>query len=138
ERWQSAADIKRALDLIDSMPAVPARSPDTRFRWWYAALPALVLGAAVTVVVLRMAGNKPAEPWKFRPLTYSGRAYSPALSPDGRQVAFIWTGDNAKGSDLYVQLVSGGNPLDLKDTEPRGRPAWSPDGAQIAFQRTDG
>ena len=138
ERWQSAGDINRALDLIDWMPAAPKPPTKTLFRWWYAAVPALVLGIAVVGFVVRTAGNKAAEPWRFRPLTYSGRAYSPALSPDGRQVAFIWNGENARGFDLYVELVSGGNPLHLKDTEPRGRPAWSPDGTQIAFQRADG
>jgi len=138
ERWQSAGDIRRALDLIDSVPVAPTTPRKAEFRWWHAAVLALVLGVIVIGSLLRTAGNKAVESWRFRPLTYSGRAYSPALSPDGKQVTFVWTGDPPNGFDLYVQLVGGGNPLHLKDTQPRGRPAWSPDGSQIAFQRADG
>lgn len=138
ERWQSAGDVGRALDLIDSAPAAPTPPRKTNFRWWYVTVPALVLIAIVIGSVVRTTGNNALESWKFRPLTYSGRAHSPALSPDGRQLAFLWTENDANGFDLYVQLVSGGNTLRLKDTQPRGRPAWSPDGGQIAFQRADG
>jgi Tol biopolymer transport system component len=138
DRWQSAGDIRRALDLIDSAPAAPASVKRGRLRWWHAALPAFALGAVLIVIVLRTPGSKVGESWKFRPLTYSGKALNPALSPDGKQVAFTWTQDDLNASDLYVQLLSGGNPLHLKDTRPRGRPAWSPDGSQIAFQRVDG
>lgn len=138
ERWQSAADIRRALDLVEraSVQTTPAKT--TKLRWWYAAVPAFVLGAVVVGLALRTIDSRPAEAWTFRPLSYSGRAYSPALSPDGKQVAFLWTGDRANGFDLYVQLVSGGSPLRLNVKEPKGRPAWSPDGSQIAFQRVDG
>jgi serine/threonine protein kinase len=137
DRWQSAGDISRALDLIDGAAAAP-RVKTAGFRWWHAALPALLLGAIVLGSFLRTPATQVPESWKFRPLTYSGRAYSPALSPDGKQVAYIWMQDDPNASDLYLQLVSGGNPLHLKDTKPRGRPAWSPDGSQIAFQRVDG
>jgi eukaryotic-like serine/threonine-protein kinase len=138
DRWQSAGDIRRALDLIDAAATVPAPTAKTGLRWWHAALAAFVLGAIGIGIFLRTPGTNVAESWNFRPLTYSGRAYSPALSPDGKQVAYIWAQDDANAADLYVQLVRGGNPLHLKDTQPRGRPAWSPDGSQIAFQRLDG
>jgi Tol biopolymer transport system component len=138
ERWQSAADIIRALDLLE-LPAVPATPARVKKPGWrYAGLAALVLGAVATGFALRTTGAKRAEPWTFRPLTYSGRAFFPALSPDGKQVAFAWTGENDNAFDLYVQLISGGNPLRLKDTQPQGRPAWSPDGSQLAYQRGDG
>jgi eukaryotic-like serine/threonine-protein kinase len=138
ERWQSAGDIRRALELIDPTLVTPPHQARPQFRWWYAVVPAIVLGVAVLGSVILIRGNRREEPWRFRPLTYSGRASNPALSPDGKQVAFAWTADNANTVDLHIQLVSGGNPLRLKDTRPRGRPAWSPDGAEIAFQRADG
>lgn len=138
ERWQSAADIIRALELVD-LPAVAATPAKIRKGGWrYAGLAALVLGAVAVGFVLRTTGVKDPEPWTFRPLTYSGRAFFPALSPDGKQVAFAWTGENGNAFDLYVQLIGGGNPLRLKDTQPQGRPAWSPDGSQLAYQRGDG
>src|SRR5262249_15153646 len=137
ERWQSAGDVKRALDLIDLTPVESAPAKRSHSARWYAAVLLAALSGLIINFVLRYAGNKASEPWTFRPLTYSGRASSPALSRDGKQVAFLWTGENTSapagvgGFDLYVQLVSGSNPLRLKDTQPRGRPAWSPDGTQI-------
>jgi serine/threonine protein kinase len=142
ERWQSAGDIKRAIDLIDLAPVALAPAVTTpaksRSLLWYAAVLAAVLGSIAIGFFLSKSREKTPEPWAFRPITYSGRAYGPVLSPDGKQVAYLWTGENTGGFDLYVQLVSGGSPLHLKDTQPKGRPAWSPDGTQIAFQRTDG
>lgn len=109
-----------------------------KLSWWYAAVPALILAGLGIGLALRGPGNQSLEPWTFRPLTYSGRADKPALSPDGKQVAFRWSGENYSEWDLYVKLVGGGNPLRLKDTQPLGRPAWSADGSRIAYQRRDG
>jgi Tol biopolymer transport system component len=69
------------------------------------------------------------------PLTsYLGNESDPALSPDGRQVAFIWDGGSTKGANLYVKLVDGGDPA-LISTGPALAPAWSPDGSRLAFIR---
>src|SRR5574341_1035427 len=53
----------------------------------------------------------------------------PALSPDGRRIAFDWHGD------LWVCPVEGGAAERLTDDPADERtPAWSPDGKWIAFQ----
>lgn len=69
----------------------------------------------------------------------SGAVWSPAFSPDGKQIAFIWDGENPGRGDLYVQLVGGDNPLRLTHTRTGFvvSPAWSPDGEEIAFGRCD-
>ncbi len=70
----------------------------------------------------------------------SGAPRFPALSPDGRQVAFLWNGSTPATADIYVQLVSGGEPLQV--THSRGGEiccaAWSEDANRIAFGRCDG
>jgi Tol biopolymer transport system component len=71
------------------------------------------------------------------PLTsYPGRQATPALSPDGKQVAFSWDGEHGDNFDIYVKLVDGGTPLRLTtNPAPEDNPAWSPDGGRIAFLR---
>ena len=134
DRWQSASDVRRALQLVESVPATAAAAPSPkRFRWgWIAA--AVLVGAFIGgVAMLRISALKTPEPWTYRPLTYSGRAFVPSLSPDGKQVAFVWAAPNAQDSGLYVQLVNGGSPLRLKEARPAGKPVWSPDGSRLAF-----
>ena len=135
ERWQNASDLRRALELAEGdAVAVPAAK---KFRWaWVAA--AFAAGALLAGAAFLFSRLKPAAPLAFRPITYSGRAYYPSLSPDGKQVAFLWSGEKDGDLDLYVELVSGGNPVRLPDAHPVGRVTWSPDGARLAFLRGDG
>ena len=68
-----------------------------------------------------------------------GEYRDPTFSPDGKQFAFIWDGENPVKGDLYVQWVGGQNPLRLTHTST-GRVCcadWSPDGRQIIFGRCD-
>jgi Tol biopolymer transport system component len=72
------------------------------------------------------------------PLTgLPGAVWGPVFSPDGRQIAYTWDGENPVRGDLYVQLVDGKTPLRL--THSRSGflccADWSPDGQQIAFGR---
>ncbi len=73
---------------------------------------------------------------QVRPLTGTfGREDSPAFSPDGKQIAYAWDGDEGNW-DLYVRLVSGSDPLRLTSSEQQEHfPVFSPDGSQIAFVR---
>lgn len=53
--------------------------------------------------------------------------YAPALSPDGRSVAFVAL------NQLYVMLI-GGKPVAIThDSYYKQGPAWSPDGKQLAY-----
>ena len=48
------------------------------------------------------------------PLTaLPGAVWGPVFSPDGRQIAYTWDGENPVRGDLYVQLVDGKTPLRL-------------------------
>ncbi len=86
----------------------------------------------------RRDSNEPLPPPRTVPFTsLPGREMHPAFSPDGRQLAFVWTGETDDNPDIYVKLVGEGHqPLRLT-SDPAGDlyPAWSPDGQRIAFIR---
>lgn len=71
------------------------------------------------------------------PLTsFVGKQFSPAISPDGKQVAFVWNGEQGVNYDIYVKLLNVGTPIRLtSDSANDLHPAWSPDGRYIAFLR---
>jgi Tol biopolymer transport system component len=77
---------------------------------------------------------------KPSPLTvYLGHETSPAVSPDGTQVAFSWQ-PPGEDRDIYIlRLPEKGTPRRLTRTSDHDdSPAWSPDGRQIAFVRNSG
>ncbi len=83
---------------------------------------------------------KPPEGWRLSLVTSINRVRNHRLSPDGRQIAFIW--DREGLSDVYTMPVGGGWPARVS-TE-RGPvaywddevPQWSPDGQWLAFTMT--
>ncbi|MGA8030604.1 MAG: protein kinase [Bryobacteraceae bacterium] len=79
--------------------------------------------------------HKEAPP-KTIPFTSFGSETSPAFSPDGKLIAFSWSGPNRDNWDIYVQQIGAGSPLRLT-TNPGldTSPAFSPDGRYIAFTR---
>jgi len=68
--------------------------------------------------------------------TFAGKQFSPAISPDGKQVAFVWNGEQGVNYDIYVKLLNVGTPIRLtSDSANDLHPAWSPDGRYVAFLR---
>ena len=64
--------------------------------------------------------------------TFAGVQAQPALSPDGRSVAFVSNRDGHY--NVYVGLVRGGQLLQIThDASMKSRPAWSPDGGTLAY-----
>ena len=146
-RFQSALDLKISLaDLLHEVEAGPPDSapaalvaPPKRRGWRWAAVLCLGLALGGGAMWLALRGQKSAASATIKPLTtYPGTETEPALSPDGKQIAFAWDGPNRDNFDIYVRLIEGGSALRLtSDPAPDHAPAWSADGQQLAFIRND-
>jgi Tol biopolymer transport system component/DNA-binding winged helix-turn-helix (wHTH) protein len=119
----------------------PLPRPSRRTSAFYLLMGTLVaLSVVVSWLGLRTASKRSdAKPLlqTVEPLTSSsGNQRSPSFSPDGRQVAFAWTGPAGSILHIYIQSLDGSPPRRLtNDPAPDDFPEWSPDGSRIAFIR---
>jgi Tol biopolymer transport system component/DNA-binding winged helix-turn-helix (wHTH) protein len=123
-------------------PVPVSPKPARRIRRAAAAgLAAVTLAAGSAMIVSRLKSPPPPARLEYTQLTnFADSATSPALSPDGRMLAFI-RGDYTFGGpgQIYVKLLPDGEPVPLThdDLNKRGSPKFSPDGARIAYGALD-
>ncbi|HTF66105.1 MAG TPA: protein kinase, partial [Edaphobacter sp.] len=115
------------------------RAGATPSRRWVAFAAAGILAAvAATVGLVWLLREKDAvrPPPEVKRLTFdSGLASHPAVSPDGRYLAFASDRAGEGNLDIWVQALTGGEPVRLtKDAADEDFPTFSPDGVRIAFQ----
>jgi Tol biopolymer transport system component/DNA-binding winged helix-turn-helix (wHTH) protein len=135
---ESADSAEESGGIAFPKPATSATVSRTRKTWRLtrevlASAAAVVIAMGIVAWLWRPPAEDPTTAPDFAPVTsYPGYENYPALSPDGRQVAFMWNdGDFQR---LYVQFVSGSDPLLLAEAN-WGDPAWDPDGERIAYMR---
>ena len=83
----------------------------------------------------------PTDPSQWEQLTdFSDSATQPALSPDGRMLAFMRGADTfATPGQLYLKHLPSGDPTALtRDDQTKMDPVFSPDGNRIAYTVTGG
>jgi serine/threonine protein kinase len=134
-----------ALELSDAV-----RSSDTHDRasapvrsailpWAVAVVSTVVAIAAVgwllTKKPVTVAPGPPSDA-RLERLTYdSGITRMPAVSPDGRLLAYASDRAGNGDLDIWVQQMSGGTPLRLTDDpSDDSTPDFSPDGSQVVFR----
>lgn len=142
-RYQHAseirADLKRLMRDTESgtKPSMPVigTPPRKRFGIWAAAAVVIAVIATAAVMLWRRAAPPfMANPSQWIQLTdYTDETLDPALSPDGRMLAFVR--DTAGVTQLYVKLLPDGDPVQL--THDAGAlkmlPTFSPDGSRIGY-----
>ncbi len=139
-RWQSARDIVLELEEVREKSGTPATETlPTRRRWggaagWAAA--AALLAALLGSLLLRphRGGPTPTTRLRFAIAPPVGTAFQgmPAISPDGRRLAFVAT--TSDGHDfLYIRPLDSLEARRLEGTDGASYPFWAPDGRSLAF-----
>jgi len=106
-------------------------------RWRLAAVAAAGLALLAVGAALWLRGPaRPLDRSTWVQLTkFPDSVSQPALSPDGRMVAFIRGNSTFYGpGQVYVKILPDGEPVQLThDTIEKMSPAFSPDGSRIAY-----
>ena len=141
-RTQNAADVRIQLEdeITDLREARSFPWPSRPRSWsrplvWAGIATAVIAGVAIAVLLRRgpPQSSAPAGEVRLTRLTdLAGLEEFPAISPDGRSVAF--TAGVAGHRQLFVQLVAGGTPLQLtRDPADHEFPRWSPDSSSLVY-----
>jgi serine/threonine-protein kinase len=144
DRFQSAEDLHTALEPYSvtsgsSAPTSAVPAAKKPFQWTPSRI-AVAAGIAGVVVMGFIAStfafkrNTPSLViGNTKQVTnLSGLEIHPAISPDGRMVAFA--AGHFENYRIYVRQISGGRIIALTDsTESADWPRWSPDGSQIIY-----
>jgi eukaryotic-like serine/threonine-protein kinase len=141
KRFQGAAEVRRALETLQASAAATITTAERPARKLvvYAGVALLVLAAGIAAFLsVRSPRRQPAI--RYEQITnFSDSVASPALSPDGRMLAFIHGQSTFDGpGDIWVKLLPNGEPVQLThDASGKLGPAFSPDGSQIAYTSTE-
>ena len=150
ERYQHAEDLLVDLqrlrqELETGTPKPPLRpTPDRRFSPTViaAAGAVLVVVVGLTWWVTRSFESTPQRPpqYKLTQITRdTGYTADPALSPDGRLLAYASDRNGDGNLDIWVQQLAGGEPIRLTDHQADDyAPSFSPDGSRIVFRSDRG
>lgn len=145
-RYQTAAEIKADLGRLKResesaqaglLTSLPAERSGTRL-WLYSGgallLVLLILGAVSWSEWTDKSPPPPRSEW-VQLTNFSDSVTSPALSPDGRMLAFIrGPGTFTSTGQIYVKMLSEGEAVQLtNDPQLKMGPVFSPDGSRIAY-----
>lgn len=145
-RWQSAAELQQELAAISTATSygkrnvvVSARRPWVSFGVGAGVLLLLAVGGYAWLHE-KQSPPQIASQGNWVQLTdFADSAVSPAISPDGRILAFIRGGDTFYGKgEIYAKLLPNGEPVQLThDSAMKMSPQFSPEGSNIAYTTVD-
>jgi serine/threonine protein kinase/Tol biopolymer transport system component len=138
-RYQSAAELRADLKRLQRANAPTIAKPASNKKMLFAVgIFAAMLLAVTAVLAFKFLSRSsgPASPAEWVPLTqYSDSAVQPAISRDGRLLAFLRTPDTFMGAgQLYVKVLPDGEPVALThDETTKMAPSFSPDGSLVSY-----
>jgi Tol biopolymer transport system component/DNA-binding winged helix-turn-helix (wHTH) protein len=113
---------------------------------WRRVWPRIAIYAAGIVMLAAMFGARARRTAAPKPVNYtqvtnfSDVVFSPAISPDGRMIAFIRGSDTSFPTlgEIYIKMLPDGEPVQLThDSLPKYGVSFSPDGSQITYTLSD-
>ncbi len=137
KRRRDAADMRIDIEQALAEPAAALVIPPVRggrLAWIKFAAAVLVAVVLAIPTVRHLRETPPLAPTEARldivtPTTADPISF--ALSPDGRQIVFVASGDGASG--LWVRSLASPSAQPLAGTEGASFPFWSPDSRSIGF-----
>jgi serine/threonine protein kinase len=138
-QWDESSSRKEEQQRVDSRPPNSALTskPGTWKHYFYVAAAVLALAIIAGAFLFHRAspGPLPASTQWEQLTFFTDSAVYPALSSDGRILAFLRGSDSFLGpGDIYVKLLPGGEPVQLThDSKTKLSPAFSPDNSRIAY-----
>ncbi|MBV9035331.1 MAG: PD40 domain-containing protein [Acidobacteriaceae bacterium] len=134
----SAAEVTKQLGGVPAETSHPHKGVGRRF-WLATLVSSLVIVAAAGWFVLGRQDSPQFVNLRIQPLTsQTGWEASPALSPNGKSIAFTWAERVDTPPQIYVKQPNDSTPMKLTDSHSEGvigPLVWSPDSKSIAFKR---
>ena len=144
QRFQTMAEVRRELEGIAGTPPTiaPKPKPPMVQKWSWLRWAAVICGLLVLAAAFLLWRKWPAVPADFseapemtRVTTDGSLCITPAISQDGRLVAYASDRSGDKNLDIWVQQIGGGEPIRLtNDPADDTEPDFAPDGTHIVFR----
>jgi Tol biopolymer transport system component/predicted Ser/Thr protein kinase len=147
-RWQSMADLKIVLEELRDEAAAAGAAAATPTPGRRSARPWTLAAAVVSIAIVAVAafgtwrlsrtqsGAAP-RPFLTRLTSDVGWTDNPAISRDGKMLAYASDRAGEGNLDIWVQQIADGSPARLtRDAGDEVDPSFSADGSRIAFHST--
>jgi Tol biopolymer transport system component len=136
-RLKEGPETRHEGELPPGAPAASQRITQGGYRSrfiWAAMAIGIVLAAAGAALWWTRTRAPNSQPMLKRLTSDTRLTYQPALSPDGKLVAYASDRGGEGNLDIWVKQIAGGEPLQLTHHEADdSEPSFSPDGSKIAF-----
>ena len=133
-------DVQSRLPGMAEVRHVLEQTRNRSQRQWAALIAATVVALAVGVTVWLQRSTRPPDRSEWVQLTkFPDPVSQPALSPDGRMLAFVRGPRTTYGiGQIYVKHLPDGEPLQrTQDTLKKANPTFSADGTRVAYTVVD-